>query len=234
MNNTMKGFINRLTVQSPITTIDTTWLSVGHIDELISFVPTTTYPYFKMLIASPQCAIDILIGLSNTNKSGLVLFDWKTDRYEQPISITVGSILTGTDTINMTQCIQTKINGIKSILQQGLGTEFDIIEIPVLFTATWTSEAKTDVTYATAWSPNMVNSLVIGSTIIVPKPFGPKDPSDNYRDQFEKDVANKLEASNVYFIDDWDTYHKWFGEVHCGTNAKRTPPTNINWWEQQQ
>jgi len=35
---------------------------------------------------------------------------------------------------------------------------------------------------------------------------------------------------DVHFIDDWNEYHCYYGEIHCGTNVKRTPPT-VNWWE---
>jgi protein-arginine deiminase len=31
-----------------------------------------------------------------------------------------------------------------------------------------------------------------------------------------------------HFIDDWDTYHLGLGEVHCGTNVRRTP--TASWW----
>jgi len=64
---------------------------------------------------------------------------------------------------------------------------------------------------------------------LVPKPFGLKDSSGN--DIFEQNVQNKLSTTGlaVTFIDDWDCYHYHQGEVHCGTNATRTPPST-NWW----
>jgi len=41
-------------------------------------------------------------------------------------------------------------------------------------------------------------------------------------------------GNTVHFIDDW-FYHTQEGEVHCGTNAKRTPPAEAalaeKWWE---
>ncbi|MEW5818431.1 MAG: protein-arginine deiminase family protein [Spirochaetota bacterium] len=36
----------------------------------------------------------------------------------------------------------------------------------------------------------------------------------------------------MIFIDDWNTYHNEEGEIHCGTNVKRTPP-GVKWWEQE-
>jgi protein-arginine deiminase len=43
-------------------------------------------------------------------------------------------------------------------------------------------------------------------------------------------VKDKLSGFTVRFIDDWDEYHCYYGEIHCGTNVKRTP-SGINWWE---
>jgi hypothetical protein len=33
----------------------------------------------------------------------------------------------------------------------------------------------------------------------------------------------------MHFLDDWDTYHMGLGEVHCGTNVRRTP--TAMWWQ---
>ncbi len=33
------------------------------------------------------------------------------------------------------------------------------------------------------------------------------------------------------FLDDWEGYHLWWGEVHCGTNILRTPRSDLMWWE---
>lgn len=79
---------------------------------------------------------------------------------------------------------------------------------------------------ALALMPNMVNSLLAGGTIVIPKPFGPMDSLGN--DVFETDVSAKVSLTEKY-IDDWDQYHAWYGEIHCGTNVKRTAPTT-NWW----
>jgi len=78
----------------------------------------------------------------------------------------------------------------------------------------------------------MVNMLVVSPWVFVAKPFGPRD---GQRDVFENYVsaefADKLPGTGVRFLDDWNTYHRWAGEIHCGTNAKRTPPPDVKWWE---
>ena len=42
---------------------------------------------------------------------------------------------------------------------------------------------------------------------------------------FEQGVS----VSGKWFVDDWDDYHLYGGEVHCGTNVQSTPPAD--WWK---
>ena len=63
-------------------------------------------------------------------------------------------------------------------------------------------------------------------------------PEDNV-DILEAYVQVVLEDNGIqaHFVDDWDSYHAMDGEVHCGTNARRTPPEQASgyggpyWWE---
>lgn len=55
-------------------------------------------------------------------------------------------------------------------------------------------------------------------------------------DIFEAFVAVKLRniGLTVHFVDDWEWYHSAEGEIHCGTNVKRTPPELTHpqrWWD---
>lgn len=68
---TVAGFFAAQQVQAPIT-LDTNWLSVGHVDEMMSFIPRATVPYlpetttpdpykrWKLVIASPNMAYRLL------------------------------------------------------------------------------------------------------------------------------------------------------------------------------
>lgn len=80
---------------------------------------------------------------------------------------------------------------------------------------------------AVAYTPDMVNLLADETTLVAAKPFGPRN---NGVDVFENDAQTKLGEYTIHFIDDWDYYHRWDGEVHCGTNAKRTQDS-VKWWE---
>ncbi len=74
----------------------------------------------------------------------------------------------------------------------------------------------------------MVNHLVLGENSIVPKPFG---PLINGKCAFEKSFEEALPERNIYFIDDWYSYHEMLGEIHCGTNTRREPFKSKKWWE---
>ena len=103
---------------------------------------------------------------------------------------------------------------------EGLGiAEADIIEIPVLFNESSDRFAGR----CDAWTPNMVNSLLVGNTFIVPDPHGPLVDG---KDVLLEAVKDRLEpiGCRVVAIDDFYPYHRWGGEVHCGTNATRKPP----------
>jgi protein-arginine deiminase len=66
--------------------------------------------------------------------------------------------------------------------------------------------------------------------MVIAKPFGPKDSSG--KDVFEEDFKTKITTLTEVPIDDWTGYHSGWGEVHCGTNVKRTPPSpSTDWWE---
>ena len=62
--------------------------------------------------------------------------------------------------------------------------------------------------------------LVLGQHLGIPKPFG---PIINGRCCLEEKVRALLEPLGLHctFIDDFFSYHKLLGDVHCGTNVRR-------------
>jgi protein-arginine deiminase len=69
----------------------------------------------------------------------------------------------------------------------------------------------------------------------MPKPFGPMVGGVC---QFENAINALLgpvatTGVEISYIDCFATYHVQDGEVHCGTNSKRKPPTDRWWWEQE-
>jgi protein-arginine deiminase len=66
INPLTREFLVGQQVQRPIE-LDTSWLTVGHVDEVISFVPAPSDPGFKMLVASPKRAYALLDRLARRN-----------------------------------------------------------------------------------------------------------------------------------------------------------------------
>ena len=99
----------------------------------------------------------------------------------------------------------------------------DMTELPVLF---WPPTAEDPRT--AAFFPDMVNHLVIDNVSVVPRPYGPQVEGE---DAFELAFRQALPDRDARFIDDWYAYHEMLGEVHCGTNARRRPWTDVHWWE---
>ena len=80
-----------------------------------------------------------------------------------------------------------------------------------------------------AYVPGLANLQVWNEQVWLPKPFGPRSAGT---DVFESAVEAELSGLTVHFIDDWDGYHRDYGEVHCGTNVIRVgPPEHQRWWD---
>ncbi|OCT73402.1 hypothetical protein XELAEV_18036379mg [Xenopus laevis] len=111
----------------------------------------------------------------------------------------------------------------RNIMKEELGlSEEDIIDIPMLF------KLVSGYNQAESFFPNMVNMLVLGQFLGIPKPFGPKI---NGKCCLEQKVCSLLEPLGLdcTFIDDFGPYHQKCGEVHCGTNVIRKPFSD-KWW----
>lgn len=235
-----KSFLKKQVVQEPIE-ICTEWLLVGHVDEIISFVPSSEGKGFKLLLASPRLAYEIL----NDNKSNHPTAKLLTGRtyppdqwhpYTRNVEVTIEDFLdkgltslepkfTNTYLKDYNDFQQSRLDVIRGQLERKLGLDdSDRIDVPVIF-----ADIRPGLGLADALTANMVNMLVINKHCIFPKPFG---PVVNGIDLFQADLEEKLKAQglNPHPIDDWYEYHVKSGEVHCGTNTLRVP-TSAKWWE---
>ncbi len=216
--------------------IDTNWLTVGHVDEFVSFLPGAGGSHgWKVVVASPAAAMTIVgaqpastplfhgIDMTRRNPFG-----------SGPLSAifplrTCGAIMGAGGATFRTwqteaQAIIDKVRidelRVKLDLQDS-----DFIHLPVLF-------QKSGSRFI-AYTAGSVNMLVITKGadlhLCVPKPFGPRTAAGC---RFEAAIRAKLSphTRTVRFIDDFLTYHVGQGEIHCGTNSQRTPPTD-KWWE---
>lgn len=81
-----------------------------------------------------------------------------------------------------------------------------------------------------AFNPGPTNLQPVSGKFYVPKQFGPRVGG---KDIFEADIESKLGKGNVFFVDCWDLYHVYTGEVHCGSYVKREcfDSSIFKWWE---
>jgi hypothetical protein len=292
-----EGYLEKQGVQTDIIKLDTDWLYVGHVDEMISFVDTNT-----VLVPDPWKAAD-LFHQSITNNGGTNTI-WigtgtsgKTDYIKSIKHVAVATNTAGggykisllqvaiTADTNSVQVVTTNaifavndylrvddeimkvtdVNGITSTVVRAKAgrpssshaadsviyaiSERLELNLPVEQNKPspqkYMDSVKTNLTaqlgaYSVNFVPipvifmekeeelwlaetaNMVNCLVDPDDGIYMSESG----SDIFRDYVEGVVpATK-------FLDVWIKYHCDQGEVHCGSNTRRTFDASTPWWEQ--
>lgn len=264
---TTRGFLAAQIVQRPFT-IDTTWLKVGHVDEVVAFIPAPRLSpddplgAWAVLVPSPKQAYTILDRMPADARMfegrrhdrcarvrdlrQVTVADMRKASALVPIPWGNSAAMSGRQLWDYNDVIETKIEEkVVAVLTDEIGlTKEQIIRVPVLFMP----EGGTNASAASALTPNMVNMIVVNTTCIMSKPFGPQYPAAREnagelervlagKDAFEEDVKRQIARVNddvfVRFIDDWDLYHMHSGDIHCGTNAIRRPAAaDLNAWLQ--
>jgi hypothetical protein len=233
-SDTLKQFLARQKVQTDggnIIEIDTSWLGLGHLDEIVAFASVGGKP--KILVAAPQKAMEI----------------WKADdHYGGYVNMTIRKLLTSKKLLltgisdadldtkledynnNLwTQKIKPSICDSKLATEVGL-TENDYILVPVVFVP---SPAPEHEGRPCAWVfPNRINLFVGASTSAVKFVAGDmpegKDPQLKVRDPLRAEIEKLLGENTVSFIDS-SLLTRDGGDVHCGSNAFRSGPSTLEW-----
>ncbi|XP_077168467.1 protein-arginine deiminase type-3-like isoform X2 [Paroedura picta] len=217
MTKVVRDFLFAQKVQSPVE-LFSDWLKVGHVDEFLTFVPAPDRKGFRLLLASPVACYNLFKEKQREGYGDVSLFEGLGEERRKTIDEILMNKTHYRDTIHT----QGYIDWNRSILKQKLGlSEGDILDIPQLFVLG--TELKAD-----AFFPNMVNMLVLGKHLGIPKPFGPVIDGQCC---LEAEVRSLLEPLGLTctFIDDFFAYHVNNGEVHCGTNVCREP-FSFHWW----
>ncbi|XP_033015376.1 protein-arginine deiminase type-3-like [Lacerta agilis] len=220
MVKVVRDFLYAQEVQSPIE-LFSAWLTVGHVDEFMCFIPASDRKGFRLLLASPSRCYKLLKEKEQEGYGDAMMFDGLGK--DKEISIT--TILADKSLRSINDYCQKCIDWNRDLLKEELELEEeDIIDIPQLFTRSpYGSPNK-----AVAYFPDIVNMLVLGKYLGIPKPFG---PIIHEQCCLEEEVRRLLEPLGLSctFIDDYKTYHKDLGEVHCGTNVRRKA-FSFKWW----
>ena len=196
-------FLEAQGVQWPPIFVDTSWLAIGHVDEVVNFVPAKTKAGFKVLLPSPKAARDMIEVLLAKGLAEQAVFEATEDE------MTLGALRMTVSRTTENLAIDEAISTLREQLKMELDLEnSDFVMVPALFQEGF------------AVIPNAVNSVVVNGSLLVPQPLGPRL---NENDGFEQAIRTALAGCNVRvaFIDSWNAYHTAGGEIHCGTNTFR-------------
>lgn len=229
-----KEFYAAQEVQAPFS-VKTSWLIVGHVDEVFSYVPANTARGWKLLVGSATRARQMLEDAQAAGHGAVTMFKgktWYTDNGDVPAEISIDEVLADADIMAASQEAQAETDAMLDVMKTELGLADDeIIEMPYLYEDQFGQKV--------AYNPGTANMLVVGDHVGIAKPWGPVIDGE---DIFEKDLEERLgtEANSlgsdgmglvVHFVDDWDWYHALLGEVHCGSNVDAAPPADEQWWK---
>ncbi len=206
-------------IQKPFT-LDVTFLCVGHVDEYFTFVPdASSEKGFKMMLADVDAGYEFL----NSLDPNLSLPKYASDHGFS----NVGEILEDNALTRLNEDIQLDYLDVTwARIQEELGlTEEDLIRVPMLF-----EEAAQCGGYTATLIPSTLNMVVAtgedgtSADLIIPDPYFRSSTTDPTSDVFIQHVNDLLPDGNTpHWVDDWAEYHMMLGEVHCGSNTKRTP-----------
>uniref|UniRef100_A0A8D1QE57 Protein-arginine deiminase n=1 Tax=Sus scrofa TaxID=9823 RepID=A0A8D1QE57_PIG len=219
MTKVVRDFLQAQQVQAPVE-LYSDWLTVGHVDEFMTFVPIPGTKKFRMLMASTSACYKLFREKQKEGHGEAIMFKGLGGMSSK--RITINKILSNESLVQENQYFQRCLDWNRDILKKELGlTEQDIIDLPALF-------KMDDNRQARAFFPNMVNMIVLDKDLGIPKPFGPQVEEVCC---LETHVRSLLEPLGLCctFVDDISAYHKFLGEVHCGTNVRRKP-FPFKWW----
>jgi protein-arginine deiminase len=214
-------------VQPPVW-VDTSWLSVGHVDETISFVKASAPRGWMLVLNDPALAKQMLEDASAAGHGAVTMFEgmkWYP-YWGPPVSAakTIDEVLADTEVMAESAKAAVEVAAQLAQLKQETGiTDAEIIRVPFL-------HYPVDG-YSAAYQPGTANSTVLADGhFAAPDPHGPVIDGV---DIFKKQLIDAFAKHNitVHFVENWDLYHALGGEVHCGTNALRATPMNTKWWE---
>lgn len=217
-------------VQGPALYANTRWLLVGHIDEVVSFIPASTPRGWKLVIADPRAALKVVEQLRDARVDVI--------GPEPRNAPTTAEVFTEYSMRHISMSIA-EVDTIEAALRAETGlTDSEIVRIPVSFTTPYQSAAEAipndridglaNTTALGATFPNAVNAqLVNEGVILVAGQFGPQV---NGVDPMQVAVTKAWQAAGLKPVSIDDRFIAWAGsgDVHCSTSAWRTP---TRWWE---
>ena len=156
-------------------------------------------------------------------------YDSTADAEGSPALISVREVLADADFDKLNRVdAQGKIDAVRTKLDAaagGAGT-LNFLPVPTLYLGERAGFATGRSCFA--FAPGLANFQAAKGKLYFPRTFAPRDAAG--KDLFEEET--KKVVPDALFVEDWDLYHRFTGEVHCGSLTRRTFPAG-NWWEKQ-
>ncbi|KAL2130697.1 hypothetical protein VTI74DRAFT_6084 [Chaetomium olivicolor] len=249
--DSMVKFLRSQGMQSPLF-LETGWLAVGHVDEMVQFVPAKSTLGFTIAIVDTASAISLLRDAESSGHGNTRLVSYNGDATPDEDTFFLDPSLLQNATISSTlsdpgfhrtqSYAQRYIDQNLALLLREIPLrEEDILRVPTLFkdvTLPWPDTpdghprrmrlAHPGERQLKGLLPQAINGLVLGNgKYLAPKQWGPVIEGKDILAEAVEKVYGRVGMS-VKWVDDYMSHHVRGGEVHCGTNALREMGA---WWE---
>lgn len=204
------AFLAAQRAQPPVW-IDTSWLLIKHVDEIVAFLPGED-GRGVMLVADPLAGLDLARAakLPAAVGPGAEVFAEANRRIAAGIDAMLAG---GADPPRAGEAGQA---GGRPGLLELLGWPADrVVRLPVAFASPAAPVAPERITAAEAVWSNPVNMLFVNGTVFCGQAGMPEAVAQACEKRFRAAGAGR-----IVMLDD-ACYHRAKGNVHCGTNARR-------------
>lgn len=194
-------FMKAQEVQNPLI-LDADWLSVGHVDEFVQFVPANTSRGWAIVIADPEAGIELLRAVQLEGLGSKKAFSRASDPGAVPRStvpspgsndtngggdddsghtkyavpqLSVDELLADKDMLNVNAACARRILANIAVLKEATGvTDEEVYHLPAVFSNSSGNSSAEEHLEVGAYYPGMINGVVLSRTdYLSPKPWGP-------------------------------------------------------------
>lgn len=200
----------------PVVRLDTSWLDIGHSDEIVAVVPSGRPRGWSLVVSDPAQALRLLRRIPRSQILMRGLPQIHDDGIDDGDGTAVGRLLDGSvgrATKAAVAPMRETVTQLRTALQLD---EADLIRVPVLFD-------RPSPAGASAWTGNVVNGITLpGRGFVAPDPGVAA-----FRRAVER--AFSRARAPMRFVETIPYPHGATGEIHCQVNFLRTP-TDVRWW----
>lgn len=250
----MVNFINAQGAQGPVLFLETGWLVVGHVDEMVQFLPYDNDLGWTIAVADTAVALKVLQDAQSQGNGDAKVVTYDGDAPfsletlfldHSNFNLTIDELLSDENMMQTNAYAQKHIDSNLEILLQEVDlSRDDVLRVPTLFkdfTYPWPetpdglpsrlSQPLPGERLLKSFFPQSINGLVLdGGKYLAPKTWGPVVDGVDVLEAAVKEVYARANVS-ISFIDDYMSHHVRGGEVHCGTNTLREMSLGGNFLE---